>query len=154
MDYNSLTLKQFRNLFIALPVPESASIRGIYRASFVGPSWLRTSAKPALALSGLGGWWGKEFHTDGTAVNIVLRAGSLSTHFPMKLVKTESFIDGKKGLALHYQAGNPFPWMYIVDELRHIDDTNLLGMTIANLKGLRQLSFPFILQYQEQGYGL
>ena len=153
-DYNSLTLKKFRNLFISLPVPEATSIRGVYRASFVGPSWLRSSAGPALVISGLGGWWGKEFHTDGTAINIVLRAGNISTRFPMKLVNTKSFIDGKDGLALHYQAGNPFPWMYIVDELRRIDDTTLLGMTLANLKGLRQLAFPFILQFQEHGHGL
>ena len=153
-DYNSLTIKQFRDLFKSLPVPEAASIRGIYQASFVGPGWLRTSAGPALVASGLGGWWGKEFHTDGTAVNIVLRAGTFSTRFPMKLVNTPSFIDGKNGLVLHYQAGNPFPWMYIVDELRRIDDTTLLGMTLANLKGLRQLAFPFILQFQEQVHGL
>ena len=153
-DYNSLTLKKFRNLFISLPVPETTSIRGVYRASFVGPSWLRSSAGPALVISGLGGWRGKEFHTDGTAINIVLRAGNISTRFPMKLVNTKSFIDGKDGLALHYQAGNPFPWMYIVDELRRIDNTTLLGMTLANLKGLRQLAFPFILQFQEHGHGL
>ena len=153
-DYNSLTLTQFRNLFLSLPVPEATSIRGVYRASFVGPGWLRTSAGPALVLSGLGGWWGKEFYKDGTAINIVLRADTFSTHFPMRLVSTKSFIDDRDGLALHYQDGNPFPWMHIVDELRRIDDKTLLGMTLANLKGLRQLAFPFILQFQEQGYGL
>jgi hypothetical protein len=154
MNYNTLPLNQFQNLFESLPVPDAASIRGVYQASFVGPSWLRTSAKPALVLSGLGGWWGKEFHKERTAINIVVRAGNFSTRFPMKLVNAQSFIDGKDGLALHYQAGNPFPWMYIVDELRRIDDTTLLGMTLANLRGLRHLAFPFILQFQEQGYGL
>lgn len=154
MGLNSLSLKQFRELFVSLPVPDAASIRGVYRAAFVGPGWLRTSAGPALVLSGLGGWWGKEFSTDGTAINIVLRAGKFSTRFPMKLVTARSFIDGKDGLAVHYQAGNPFPWMYIVDELRQMDDGILLGMTLANVNGLRHLAFPFTLQFQEHGYGL
>jgi hypothetical protein len=153
-DYNALSLKQFRDLFVSLPVPELASIRGVYRAAFVGPAWLRTSAGPALALSGLGGWWGKEFSADGTAVNIVLRAGNFSTRFPMKLVNAKSFIDGRDGLAVHYQPGNPFPWMYIVDELRQMKADTLLGMTLANVNGLRNLAFPFTLQYQEHGYGL
>ena len=72
----------------------------------------------------------------------------------MKLVKAKSFIDNKEGLTLHYQPGNPFPWMYIVDELRRIDETTLLGMTLANLNGLRRLAFPFTLRFQEHGYGL
>ena len=149
MNYNSLSIKDFRNLFQTLLVPEASSIRGAYRASFVGPAWLRTSAGPALAISGLGGWWGKEFHDDGTAINIVLRAGKYSTRFPMKFIKSKSFIDHKDGLALHYQPGNPFPWMYVVDELRRIDDATILGMTIPNISGLRRLAFPFILQKQK-----
>ena len=153
-NYNSLSLKQFHDLFVSLPVPDIASIHGVYRAAFVGPGWLRSSASPALALSGLGGWWGKEFSTDGTAINIVLRAGKFSTRFPMKLVPAKSFIDGKDGLAIHYQPGNPFPWMYVVDELRQLTDDTLLGMTLANFSGLRNLAFPFTLQVQEQGYGL
>ena len=154
MNYNSLTLNQFRELFTSLPIPDANSIRGIYRATFVGPGWWRASSGPMLAITGLGGWWGKEFSPDGMAVNIVLRAGKFSTRFPMKLVKARSFIDNKEGLALHYQPGNPFPWMYIVDELRRIDETTLLGMTLANLNGLRRLAFPFTLQFQEHGYGL
>jgi hypothetical protein len=149
MNYNSLSIKDFRNLFQTLLVPEASSIRGTYQASFVGPAWLRASAGPALAISGLDGWWGKEFHDDGTAINIVLRAGKYSTRFPMKFTQARSFIDHKGGLALHYQQGNPFPWMYVVDELRRIDDTTILGMTIANVNGLRGLAFPFILQKQK-----
>ena len=145
-ELNQMSIKSFRELFTSLVVPDASSLRGNYRASFVGPVWLRTSANPALAITGLGGWWGKEFHEDSTAINIVLRAGKFSTRFPMKFVKSESLIDHKYGLALHYQQGNPFPWMYVVDELRRIDDTTVLGMTIPNVSGLRGLAFPFILQ--------
>lgn len=148
-ELNQMSLKQFRGLFSSLVIPESESLRGNYRASFVGPVWLRISANPALVMSGLGGWWGKEFHADGTAINIVLRAGKFSTRFPMKFSKAKSFIDGKDGLALRYQPGNPFPWMYVVDELRQLDDKTTLGMTIPNVNGLRHLAFPFILQYTQ-----
>lgn len=154
MDYNSLSLKQFRDLFISLPAPAADSLRGVYRTAFVGPAWLRASAAPSLSLTRLGGWWGKEFSADGAAINIILRAGKFSTRFPMKLVTAKSFIDDKDGLALHYPAGNPFPWTHVVDELRRINETTLLGMTIANVRGLRGLAFPFILQFQERGYGL
>ena len=145
-ELDQMNLKSFRELFTSLVIPEASSLRGVYRASFVGPAWLRSSAGPALVISGLGGWWGKEFHDDGTAVNIVLRAGKFSTRFPMKFVKATSFIDRKDGLMLQYQQGNPFPWMYVVDEIRQIDEMTILGMTLANVNGLRGLAFPFILQ--------
>lgn len=64
----------------------------------------------------------------------------------MKLVRASSFIDGKEELALHYKPGNPIPWPFVVDELRRIDENILLGMTIANLRGLRGLAFPFVLE--------
>ncbi len=148
-EFDQMALGKFRGVFASLVVPDPASLRGTYQAAFVGPAWLRTSANPALVITGLGGWWGKEFRDDGTAINIVLRAGKFSTRFPMKFVKAKSFIDHKDGLALHYQPGNPFPWMYVVDELRRIDDTRILGMTIANVSGLRGLAFPFVLQKTE-----
>lgn len=145
-ELNEYSLHKFRELFASLRVPEATSISGRYRAAFVGPGWLRTAAGPALVVSGLGGWWGKEFYPDGTAVNIVTRAGEFSMRFPMRFVNARSFIDGKDGLALHYQPGNPFPWPFVVDEIRQLDASALLGMTLANVRGLRGLAFPFILQ--------
>jgi hypothetical protein len=156
-EFNCMSLKQFRDLFNSLSIPNPNDIRGKYRAAFVGPAWLRTSAAPALSISGLGGWWGKEFFDDGTAINIIFHAGNFSTRFKMKFVNAKSLIDQKGGLALHYQKGglalhyqkgNPFPWMYVVDEIRRVDEFTLLGMTIANVSGLRGMAFPFILQKQ------
>ena len=146
MDFNRLSLTEFREYFSGLTIPEPTSLPGKYRAAFVGPGWLRKSAGPALALSGLGGWWGKEIQADETAINIVLRAGEFSKCFKMKFNHEKSFIDGKQGLALHYLPGNPFPWMYVVDEIRRVDTRTLLGMTRATVSGLRGLAFPFILE--------
>lgn len=151
VDLDHLSLRNFKELFATLIVPDALSMIGQYRAAFVGPAWLRALAAPALALTGLGGWWGKEFHADGTAVNIVFRSGAFSTRFPMRFVRARSFIDHQDGLALHYQPGNPFPWMYVVDELRCMDESTLLGMTMPNIGGLRGLAFPFILQKHGSG---
>ena len=146
MDYNRLSLTEFQEYFSTLAIPDLATLPGKYRAAFVGPGWLRASAGPALALSGLGGWWGKEIYPDETAINIVLRAGTFSKCFKMKFIQEKSFIDSRSSITLHYQPGNPFPWMYIVDEIRQVDGQTLLGMTLANLRGLRGLAFPFILE--------
>ena len=149
MDYNQLSLHEYRELFRKLNIPEPACLPGTYRAAFVGPGWLRASAGPTLVLTGLGGWWGKEIHADGTAINIIFQAGKFSKRFQMEFLNTKSLIDNRDGLALHYQPGNPFPWMYVVDEIRELDGKTLLGMTIANLRGLRNLAFPFILERTE-----
>jgi hypothetical protein len=146
LELNQLPFGRFRSLFAGLPIPEPGSILGTYQAAFVGPGWLRTSAGPALDMSGLGGWWGKEFFADGSAINIVQRQGVFSRRFTMHIVVASSLVDKRQGLALHYQPGNPFPWMFVIDELRQLDATRLLGMTIANLPGLRGLAFPFVLQ--------
>lgn len=149
-DLNRLPLGRFPALFASLPVPVAQSLTGVYRAAFVGPAWLRAAAAPALAITGLGGWWGKQFFEDGAAVNLVWRAGALRPIFPMRLSAERSFIDQKDGLALRYQPGSPFPWMFIVDELRRLDSNTLLGMTLADARGLRGLAFPFILQKENQ----
>lgn len=149
MNYNSLSLRQFREYFASLTAPDLASLPGQYHASFVGPAWLRLTAAPGLVPLGFGGWWGKEFHADGEAINLFLRAGKFITRFPMKLVRVPSLIDGREGLSLHYPSNTPFPWNHVVDELRRINDTSLLGMTVPNINGLRGIALPFILQKQE-----
>jgi hypothetical protein len=141
-------LRQFRDLFASLAVPEAESIRGKYHGAFVGPAWVKAAVKPALWITGLGGWWGKEIYEDGTAINLVLRRGKFSTRFSMKFVRERSFIDGRHGLALHYQQDNPVLWLFIVDEIRRMDESTLLGMTRPSIPGLRWFALPFILQKQ------
>lgn len=148
-ELNQYSLRKFRRLFASLAVPETDRLAGKYRGVFVGPRWVRALAAPALTISGLGGWWGKDVYEDGKAINIVLRSGKFSTRFPMEFAREQSHIDGRDGAALHYQKGNPFPWMFIVDEIRRIDGVTLLGMTRPSIPGLRWLAFPFILQKQD-----
>src|SRR5215216_3640774 len=132
-ELNQYPLREFRTLFAALPVPGASSLPGKYRGAFLGPVWLRAGVKPLLLITGLGGWWGKEIFEDGTAINIVLGGGKFSTRFPMELICGKSVIDRRDGLALRYQKGNPFPWMFIMDEIRRIDEITLLGMSRTNI---------------------
>ena len=151
---NQTPFSQFKPLFSALCAPEIHSLCGMYRAEFTGPAWLRKSAGPSLALAGMGGWCGKEFYADGTAVNLVSHGRQMHRVFPMRLVTLASLVDGKPGMTVQYIQGCPFPWPYIIDELRRLDENCLLGLTIINVGILRKLAFPFLLQVQEHAYGL
>ena len=147
-------LSSFKPLFTTLAPPALASLQGVYRGQFTGPLWLRLTAAPSLVLAGLGGWWGKTFPGDATGLNLVLRHGRLQPCFPIRLALLPSLVDGKPCLAVHYTAECPFPWPHVIDELRCLDDTCLLGLTIINLGFLRRLAFPFLLTPQELPHDL
>ena len=147
-DLNQVPLRRFRNLFASLDVPDVNHLAGKYKGTFVGPAWVRWLVKPLLWITGLGGWWGKDVDASGKAINIVLRKGKFPTHFPMEFIREKSQIDGTLGMTLYYQKGNPFPWMFIVDEMRQLDEITLLGMSHLNIPGLRWFALPFVLQKQ------
>jgi hypothetical protein len=151
---NQMSLADFHRLFARLEPPQASSLSGIARGVFVGQAWMRSMWGPLLALTGLGGWWGKEFDTEGNAVNLVLRRGKYERRFPMYPVQQVSYLDYKNGLALRYQPENPFPRRFILDELRRIDATTVLGMTLVDIRPLRRMAFPFILQSREVLDGL
>jgi hypothetical protein len=151
---NRQPLGAFKSIFASLSPPEMHSLQGVYQAEFTGPLWLRKTAGPCLVLAGMGGWWGKEFLQDGTGVNLVYQGGRLRPHFPIRLAAMPSLVDGKPGVTVQYAKDSPFPWPMVVDELRSLDETNLLGLTIVNAGFLRKLAFPFLLHHQEQSHGL
>jgi len=153
-ELNQLKLSDFPDLYSALKAPDIHALSGYYRGSIVGPAWFRSITKPLLAITGLGGWWGKYFKGDGNATNLVERGTGLQRRLPVKLVNTISMVDKKPGLALQYLPDNPFPWPYIVDELRQVEPGVLLGMMFVNVGMLRRLAFPFLLQAQEMLNGL
>jgi hypothetical protein len=153
-SFNQMSLAQIRQLFTQLDPPEHASLRGIFRGLFIGPAWFQKLGGPLLAVTGLGGWWGKDFDPEGRAINLVLRKGRYERIFPMFIVQQASHLDRKPGLALRYQADNPFPWPLILDELRRVDAVLVLGMTLVDVGPLRRLPLPFILQSRETVDGL
>ncbi len=144
---NRRGLRSFRKLFLTLPPPEDGGLAGIFRAEFVGPGWLRTTAPVALGLSGLGGGWGKQFDGSGRGINIVHRAGSLAHALPVAMTVADSLVDRRPCLKVTYPAGSPVPWPWVMDELRFLDDDTLLGLTIVNARPLRRVAFPFLLHH-------
>ena len=145
-ELDTLSLREFGKLYGDLDVGDTAELEGVYRGTYVGPGWLKASGPRAISLRGLGGWWGKVFKAGGEAFNLVDRDGAIRPVFPMRLESITSRLDGGPALALVYDQENPFPWPYIVDELRPLDETAVLGMTYFNVDALPKIAFPFLLQ--------
>jgi hypothetical protein len=55
---------------------------------------------------------------------------------------------------LCYPAGSPFPWPWVIDEIRQLDPTTLLGMSLTTLQWMPRLALPFLLHAQEHADGL
>lgn len=144
------SLASFRSLFVSLTAPALATVQGVYQSAFVGPLWLRTIAGPGLYPVGLGGWWGKQFDGRGQGDNIVRRGGQLTTRLAVTLVQRASLIDDQPCLAVLYQPQSPFPWPWVVDELRSLDERHLLGMTLVSRPPLNKLALPFLLTHRPE----
>ncbi len=153
-ELNRLKLGDFPDLYATLEPPMINSLKGYYRGSLLGPGWFRSISKLLLAITGLGGWWGKYFEGEEQAVNLVERGAGLQRRLPVKLVRTSSVVDNKPTLALRYIPENPFPWPFIVDELRQLEPGVMLGMMYVDIGILRRSVSPFLLEFQEQVDGL
>ncbi|MFZ1466163.1 MAG: hypothetical protein WAV60_19125, partial [Anaerolineae bacterium] len=55
--------------------------------------------------------------------------------------------DGRPGVTLTYAPGSPFPFAYVVDELRTIEAGTLLGLSFATVPWLARLPMPFLLRH-------
>lgn len=147
VDLPKGSIANYRKLFGSLPAPASQSLVGRYRAEFVGPAWLRWLAPRGLVLAGLGGWWGKELNQlHGN--NLVLRRGRLQNTMPVTLQTQASAQDGQPCVAVLYSQQSPWPWPYVVDELRVLGPSTLLGLTYLNLPGWQKQALPFVLHHE------
>lgn len=136
------TLKQvFRK---ARPVGAS-ELSGFYPGQPAGPWWFRLNSGPTLALTGFGGWLGKQFLTNGTAVNMFQTREGIEQRFPMTLVRMPSRVDGQDTLVLLYPSEARAPWCWVTDELRRTNDGNILGLTFVDAPLIRRFVFPFVL---------
>jgi len=147
---NSQPLSRFKDLFNTLESPAISEMNGRFQAEFVGPGWLRAVAPPGLAPLGLGGWQGKTFDSHGGGMNVVRRKGKLQEIIPIVLQETASRINGRSVLTITYPPGSRFPWPWIVDEIRWLDNSTLLGMTLVTKAGLHRLALPFLLHKMEE----
>lgn len=144
------SIGELKTLFSSLKPPAAAMRHGFFRAAFIGPAWLRLSARPSLEVSGLPGWQGKKFLGADDATNILKKGDALVEALAMHVTPGISQVDGQQGVALHYVPGTdgkpaPLPWRWVRDELRAVDDNTILGFTVINLPLLRRMAFPFLL---------
>jgi hypothetical protein len=142
---NQQRLSKFKTIFANIKPPQSANLRGTFKAEFVGPRWLRRLAPLGLVFLGLGGWWGKDVKPGGQGLNIVERNGEQHRKLGFRVLTRASNLDGQPCLAVQYDRRTPFPWPWMADELRQLDDATLLGMTYLNVRPFRRLSLPFLL---------
>ena len=140
---HSLSLSQLLARYRQLPAAEH--LIGRWRAEFIGPWWLRASAGPSIALSGMPGWYGKRFVDAQAAVNLRRRGGQLLELLPMRYSAQPSWLDGQPCVALDYGQATRRPWRWVRDELRQLDPQHCLCLTFVDLPGLRRLGFPFLL---------
>lgn len=142
-------LGELKDLFRTLPAPEAALRRGFFRASFIGPAFIRLTARPTLEITGLPGWQGKSFLDADNATNVLVKDGVTVQHLAMRVTPVTSYVDGKPGLALTYPAQHgrpaPAPWRWVRDEIRRFDENTLLAFTFVDLPLLRHIGFPFLL---------
>jgi hypothetical protein len=141
------SFRTYREQFALLNPPEA--LAGLWQGEPVGPGWYRALAGPSLAIGGLGGWWGKEFDGQGGIDNLLERDGALRRTLRGEVRRAESLVDGRPCLRIVYPKGSRLPWTWIVDELRQVEEGELLGMMVLNISWLPHLAFPFTLHARE-----
>lgn len=139
-------LARLKALYANLPVPPPSMCEGFFRASFLGPLWMRMSAAPTLRLTGLPGWQGKRFLTPDSATNVLKLGGRIEERLKMTVRAVTSMVDGSPAVALCYGEEAPAPWRWVRDELRALNDDSLLGITFVDKPVLRTCPFPFLLE--------
>lgn len=140
------SLKAFQSLFSLLNAPDPEWLNGRFRAEFVGPKSLQAIAPRLLPLGGLPGWCGKAFVGDKQAVNLLSNGSQVVEAVPMLPAFAPSQIDQRQALVLRYDQRAPLACRKLVDELRVLDETSLLGLTMVDLPLLRKLVMPFVLK--------
>ena len=146
------SFREYREQFASLGPPDA--LVGVWQGEPVGPGWFVTLAGPSLAIGGLGGWWGKDFDGEGGINNLLGRGGALQRTLPGKLQQAASLLDARPCQRIEYPKGSRLPWAWVVDELRQVDEGELLGMMVLNISWLPHLAFPFSLRAREQVEGL
>jgi hypothetical protein len=146
---DTYSIGSLRRAFESMEPPDPGTLTGTYRGEYVGPGWFRRLAGPALGLTALRGWWGKDFSA-GHCENLVSRGGTIERVLPVDVVRAVSLLDGKMGISLPYSPDSAWPYRWVVDELRQTPTGSLLGMVVPARRWLPRLALPFMLHPFEQ----
>jgi hypothetical protein len=141
--------RDLRRAFSEAAAPELSDLIGRYEATFAG--WLQVGGPLAMGLTGMAGWWGKQFRPSangGDALegeNLLRRNGRLVESIPMRAHIGASRVDGRPALVVKYPADARWPHNRVTDELRPLDDDTLLGLSFG-LPLAPRAGAPFLLR--------
>ena len=139
-------------IFREAPEPALDTLVGVHEGSFAGPAFVRLPAPLFMVLTGMPGWFGKEFDPPGSdpaqlsGRNLVRRRGAVHPSIPMQAQVAPSRVDGRLALVLSYPSDARWPWRRTTDELRPLDDQTLLGVGFVDAPLIRGLPLPFLLR--------
>ena len=148
------SLRSCTTVFRVAGDPTLDLLVGRLRAVSIGPAWMRRATPVFVALTGMPGWWGKQFAPDDEATalgghNTLERDGSLVPSLRMTARLGASRVDGRPAIVATYDGGAPWPWRGVRDELRPLADGRLLGLSFG-LVPLLPTPAPFLLERVEE----
>jgi putative intracellular protease/amidase len=124
-----------RRAFRDAAEPTLAALEGRHEAKFAG--WLRLGGPLAMSLTGMHGWWGKQFRPaqgGGDSLegeNLLRQRGRLVESIPITAQIARSRVDGRPALVIDYPEDAPWPHHRVQDELRPLDERTLLGLSFG-----------------------
>jgi hypothetical protein len=139
VDYQSVAEKEsvraLQRMFREASAPELAALAGRHEARFAG--WLRLGGPLAMRLTGMPGWWGKQFRVPAgggdrlEGENVLHRRGRLVESIPMTAQIAPSRVDGRPVILIKYPSDARWPHSRVNDELRPLDEHTLLGLSFG-----------------------
>lgn len=146
MSVDMSSLRDLREAFHASPDPTLDLLVGEHRAELVGPLWLRLPAPLFLAVRGMPFWAGKRFDppVDGVLHGVnVLRVRGFSRDSLPVTAQIED-VEGRSDLVIRYPQDAQWPWPHVVDRLRPLDSSTLIGLTFG-MPAMPDEGTPFLL---------
>jgi putative intracellular protease/amidase len=129
------SVRKLQEMFRAAPAPELGALVGRHQANFA--SWLRVGGPLAMSLTGMHGWWGKQFRVSAAGgdslegENLLQRRGRIVKSIPMTAEIGNSRVDGRPALLISYPPDARWPHNRVKDELRPLDEQTLLGLSFG-----------------------
>lgn len=139
-------------LFESLDDPTEIPVGQKFEGILLGPSWFKLMNSPLLKVGALAGWKGKWFECEGRTLNIVARRTGDEFVVPMDTSIREYSRGSGKVIALDYPGDSPFPWNYILDEIRPLGNGDYLGTTTFRAPFARRIPIPFMLKHIGTSY--
>ncbi|TGL62262.1 hypothetical protein EHQ58_03415 [Leptospira ognonensis] len=138
------SIKLYKDLAKSETLPQ-----GTFEVQWTGPRWFQFVAKHGLGLLGFKYWFGKEFFGNEDATNLFKIPGSITKlrKYPMSVKIGVSRIDGNTSIQVSYPQSTRFPWPYVIDEFRSVNDDVLIGLSY--LKWAPIFPMPFYLMRKE-----